>query len=43
VHCGSGYRAAAAGSLLSRAGRTVVVIDDNFDEAESAGITLTAT
>lgn len=41
VHCGSGYRAAAAGSLLSRAGRTVVVIDDGFAEAESAGVTVT--
>lgn len=40
VHCGSGYRAAAAGSLLTRAGRTVVVIDDDFDAAAAAGITL---
>lgn len=33
VHCASGYRAAAAASLLARAGRTVVVIDDTFDTA----------
>lgn len=40
VHCGSGYRAAAAGSLLTRAGRTVVVIDDNFGEADAVGVAL---
>lgn len=28
VHCGSGYRAAAASSLLQRAGRQVVHIAD---------------
>ncbi|WP_243719607.1 MBL fold metallo-hydrolase [Actinomadura sp. KC06] len=33
VHCGSGYRAAAASSLLQRAGRRVVHIDDDFDHA----------
>ncbi|WP_406084688.1 MBL fold metallo-hydrolase [Micromonospora zamorensis] len=38
VHCGSGYRATAAGSLLANAGREVVVIDDKFDRAESAGV-----
>jgi hypothetical protein len=37
VHCGSGYRAIAAASLLARADRTVVV-DDNFCDAEAAGI-----
>ena len=42
AHCGSGYRAAAAASLLSRAGRTAVVIDDIFDGAEAAGVTLSA-
>ncbi len=41
VHCGSGYRATAAASLLARAGRTVVVIDDNYGNAEAAGIALT--
>jgi glyoxylase-like metal-dependent hydrolase (beta-lactamase superfamily II)/rhodanese-related sulfurtransferase len=40
VHCGSGYRAAAAASLLARAGRTVVVIDDNYGDAEGAGVPL---
>ncbi|EIE97349.1 MBL fold metallo-hydrolase [Saccharomonospora glauca] len=38
VYCGSGYRATAAASLLERAGRTVVVVDDKFDNAEPAGI-----
>lgn len=42
VHCGSGYRAAAAASLLARAGRTVVVVDDDFGNAATAGIPLTA-
>jgi len=41
VHCGSGYRATAAASLLARAGRTVVVIDDNYGDAENAGVPLT--
>ncbi|MEV0718505.1 MBL fold metallo-hydrolase [Asanoa sp. NPDC050611] len=40
VHCGSGYRAAAAGSLLANAGRDVVVIDDMFDRAATAGVTI---
>ena len=43
VHCGSGYRATAAASLLARAGRTVVVIDDIYGDAENAGVPLTAT
>jgi len=42
VHCGSGYRATAAASLVARAGRTVVVIDDNYGNADTAGIALTA-
>ncbi|MBM7085864.1 MBL fold metallo-hydrolase [Micromonospora humidisoli] len=41
VHCGSGYRASAAASLLANAGRTVVVVDDRFDRAAPAGLTLT--
>jgi rhodanese-related sulfurtransferase len=42
VHCGSGYRATAAASLLANAGREVVVIDDKFDRAESAGVQMAA-
>ena len=38
VHCGSGYRATAAASLLANAGRDVVLIDDAFGRAESAGV-----
>ncbi|MCX6466471.1 MAG: MBL fold metallo-hydrolase, partial [Pseudonocardiales bacterium] len=41
VHCGSGYRATAAASLLARAGRTVVVVDDMFTDAADAGVPLT--
>ncbi|NUW44315.1 MBL fold metallo-hydrolase [Nonomuraea rhodomycinica] len=41
VHCGSGYRAAAATSLLKRAGREVVHIDDAYAEAAGAGLTIT--
>lgn len=33
VHCASGYRAAIAASLLDRAGRTVVAIDDDWAAA----------
>ncbi len=31
VHCRSGYRAGIAASLLQRAGRTVVHLDDRWD------------
>jgi len=40
VHCGSGYRAAAATSLLQRAGRRVVHIDDAYAKAAAAGLTI---
>ncbi|MFE9694501.1 rhodanese-like domain-containing protein [Micromonospora sp. NPDC005806] len=40
VHCGSGYRATAAASLLANAGREVVAIDDRFDQAEAAGVAM---
>lgn len=33
VHCGSGYRAAVAASIIEGPGRTVVLIDDEFDNA----------
>ncbi|MPZ79044.1 MAG: MBL fold metallo-hydrolase [Actinophytocola sp.] len=33
VHCQSGYRAAIAASLLTRAGRRVVCVDDDFTTA----------
>ncbi|MDT3439404.1 MBL fold metallo-hydrolase [Pseudofrankia sp. BMG5.37] len=40
VHCGSGYRAAAASSLLQRAGRRVVHLDDAYAKAVDAGLTI---
>ncbi|MET8311841.1 MBL fold metallo-hydrolase [Micromonospora sp. NPDC005173] len=43
VHCGSGYRAAAAASLLANAGREVVLIDDMFGQAEQSGVTMAPT
>ena len=38
VHCGSGYRAGVAASLLQRAGRDVVHIDAAFDDAAPSGV-----
>ena len=35
VHCASGYRASIAASLLARAGRDVILIDDDFANATS--------
>ncbi|WP_183218419.1 MBL fold metallo-hydrolase [Actinoplanes campanulatus] len=40
VHCGSGYRAAVATSLLQRAGRQVVHIDDAYADAADAGLAI---
>ncbi|WP_327084922.1 MBL fold metallo-hydrolase [Nonomuraea sp. NBC_01738] len=42
VHCGSGYRATAAASLLARAGRTVVLVDDAFAAAAPSGVPMAA-
>ena len=39
VHCESGYRSSIAASILDRPGRTVVLIDDEFDNATKAGLT----
>lgn len=39
VHCGSGYRASIATSLLDRAGIEVVLIDDTFAKAGELGLT----
>jgi hydroxyacylglutathione hydrolase len=38
VHCGAGYRASIAASLLAAGGRRVVAIDDDFDNAADAGL-----
>lgn len=40
VHCASGSRAAIAASLLHRAGHDVVLVDDDFDNASSAGLSI---
>jgi glyoxylase-like metal-dependent hydrolase (beta-lactamase superfamily II)/rhodanese-related sulfurtransferase len=37
AHCAAGYRASVAGSLLARAGRTVMVVSDQFTNAVDAG------
>lgn len=39
VHCGSGYRASIAASMLDRPDRTVVLIDDIFDHAGKLDLT----
>lgn len=39
VHCGSGYRASVAASMLDAAERTVVLIDDEFENAVKQGLT----
>ena len=38
VHCASGYRASIAAGVLDRAGVDVVLIDDSFDNAATAGL-----
>jgi glyoxylase-like metal-dependent hydrolase (beta-lactamase superfamily II)/rhodanese-related sulfurtransferase len=43
VHCGSGYRAAAAASLLARAGRRVVHLDDLYGNAVDARLPIVTT
>jgi hydroxyacylglutathione hydrolase len=40
VHCAGGMRAAIAASLLDAAGRDAVAVDDSFDAAEKAGLTV---
>ncbi len=39
VHCASGYRASVAASVLDGAGKQVVLIDDNFENAVQLGLT----
>ena len=40
VHCRTGYRSTVAASMLAARGRRVVNVDDEFENAESAGIPL---
>ena len=42
IHCASGYRASIASSLLARAGRTPVLLDDSDTRLEELGFELTA-
>jgi hypothetical protein len=37
----SGYRASIAGSFLAAAGRTLVVVDDEYAKAGESGLALT--
>jgi glyoxylase-like metal-dependent hydrolase (beta-lactamase superfamily II)/rhodanese-related sulfurtransferase len=38
VHCAAGYRAASAASLLARAGREAIHVDDDWSNAAQAGL-----
>jgi glyoxylase-like metal-dependent hydrolase (beta-lactamase superfamily II)/rhodanese-related sulfurtransferase len=40
VHCGSGFRAAVAASLLAARGHDVVHVDEDFEAAAAAGLAL---
>ncbi|TYC12509.1 MBL fold metallo-hydrolase [Actinomadura syzygii] len=40
VHCGTGYRASTAASLLAAAGRRVVVVDDEYGSAARTGLAI---
>jgi rhodanese-related sulfurtransferase len=40
VHCAGGYRASVAASFLDAAGRSLVAIDDTFDNADEVGLAL---
>ncbi|MGH3329380.1 MAG: MBL fold metallo-hydrolase [Streptomycetales bacterium] len=42
VHCGSGYRAGIGASILDRAGRQVVHVDDDWSRLYEAGLPETA-
>jgi glyoxylase-like metal-dependent hydrolase (beta-lactamase superfamily II)/rhodanese-related sulfurtransferase len=40
VHCGTGYRASIAASMLAAAGRDVVLINDDYGNAVKAGVVI---
>ncbi|WP_427892280.1 MBL fold metallo-hydrolase [Kribbella sp. GL6] len=40
VHCAAGYRASIAASFLHAAGRQIVAVDDQFENAVKIGLTL---
>lgn len=39
VHCASGYRSSIAASIIDQTDRTVVLVDDSFEQAEKLGLT----
>lgn len=39
VHCASGYRSSIAASMIDRPGRTVVLVDDEYENAEKLQLT----
>ena len=39
VHCASGYRASIGASLIDRTGRSVILIDDDFNVTSKLGLT----
>lgn len=41
VHCGSGYRASIAASIIDREGGVVVLVDDEYSTADTLGLTST--
>jgi hydroxyacylglutathione hydrolase len=41
VHCHSGYRSIVAASMLAARGRAAISIDDDFTNAEAAGLAVT--
>jgi rhodanese-related sulfurtransferase len=43
VHCAAGYRASIAASMLAAAGRDVVLVDDDYDNAANSGVRLDET
>ncbi|GJF13012.1 MBL fold metallo-hydrolase [Mycolicibacterium cyprinidarum] len=38
VHCASGYRSSIAASMIDQSDRTVVLVDDAFEQAEKLGL-----
>jgi rhodanese-related sulfurtransferase len=42
VHCAGGYRAGVVAALLDAHGLDVVAVDDSFDNAGPAGLSLTS-
>lgn len=38
VHCGTGYRASVAASMLDALGKQVVLVDDDFQNAHATGL-----